>query len=69
MEVETIMLSEISHTEMDKYIMFTLICRVYTKKRMQMLTALVQPEIRRLPNSLCPVEESMTGHMGISRIY
>jgi hypothetical protein len=31
--------------------------------------ALVPSVIRRLPNSLCPTEESILGHMGVKGIF
>jgi hypothetical protein len=34
-----------------------------------MFTALIQPVIRRLPNSLSCVEEPMAGHVGINGAY
>jgi hypothetical protein len=33
------------------------------------LMALIQSVIRRLPNSLSHMEESMAGHVGINGIY
>jgi hypothetical protein len=34
-----------------------------------MLTVLMQSVIRRLPNSLSCIEESMTGHVGVIEFY
>jgi hypothetical protein len=38
-------------------------------KQVHVLMVLMESVIRRLPNSLFLVEESMAGHVGVNRVY
>jgi ferric-dicitrate binding protein FerR (iron transport regulator) len=42
---------------------------ILEKKKKTLLKAMVQAVIRRPPNSLSLVEESMAGHVGVKGVY